>query len=179
MAGLTPDEILEQFKTTGERFWVSQAGPLQDPVFAEHDHRQLETRINDLTVSFVRDMRLADVGECIKAHECFSDIAWIVAAITRESYGDQAAGDNVFTMSNLENVVSAKRKWLEWVELHQCSLTPCYDLQAAYKALPFMLHPYLPAVDKEEGEAGVPRMVEWLEGSEGWGGSEAWEVTEM
>jgi len=179
MAGLTPDEILEQFKTTGERFWVSQAGPLQDPVFTERDHLRLYARINELTVSFVRAMRLAKFEECTKAHECFSDIAWIVAAITRESYGDQAAGDDVFTMGNLENVADAKRRWLEWVELHQCSLTPCYDLQAAYKALPFMLYSCFQAVDYEVEETEIPEMVGWLESSEGWGGSEAWEVTEM
>jgi hypothetical protein len=172
MAGLTPDEILEQFKTKGERFWVSQAGPMEDPVFTERDHRQLKKKIREQTANFVDQMTLGTDLEMLAmginrgdAHECFSDIAWIVSAITQESYCWPPRGDNVFSMSNLENAGAAKTKWLEWVELHQCDLTPCYDLQAAYEALPFMLHPYLPAVNRKIGEADIPGMVEWLEGS--------------
>ena len=142
MSGQTPEEILTEFKEKGERFWVSPVGCLTDSPFTARDHRMLKKRIAEQTADFVSRMNLKSEEEREEATACFSDIAWIVAAITQESYfwtGVDAlhwctngiCEGNVFSMKNLENASWGKARWKEWVELHQCDLTPCYDLSAA------------------------------------------------
>jgi len=172
MSGQTPEEILDEFKEKGERFWVSPVGCLTDPPFTVRDHRMLKKRIAEQTADFVSRMNLKSEEEREEATACFSDIAWIVAAITQESYFwtgiEIMREENVFSMKNLENTSWGKARWKEWVELHQCDLTPCYDMSAAQVAAALIVGDGggedMVAQDREVVEADIPVIVACLEG---------------
>ena len=172
MSGQTAEEILDAFKEKGERFWVSPVGCLTDQPFTARDHRMLKKRIAEQTADFVSRMNLKSEEEREEATACFSDIAWIVAAITQESYfwtdAEVMREENVFSMKNLENASWGKARWKEWVELHQCDLTPCYDLSAAQVATAFIVGDGggedMVAQDREVVEADIPVIVAVLWG---------------
>jgi hypothetical protein len=170
MSGQTPKEILDAFKEKGERFWVAPVGCLTDEPFTARDHRMLKKRIAEQTADFVSRMNLKSEEEREEATDCFSDIAWIVAAITDQSYFwtsiETMREENVFSMKNLENVSWGKARWKEWVELHQCDLTPCYDLSAAQVAAALIVGDGAGwvAQDREVVEADIPVIVACLEG---------------